>query len=82
MNTATNTTTQFVFYKSMVAEAAGLTIESVQPFIARLGAAFDMGEPVWMIADEIKLRASAPKKLKTPRQLAQNVTIMGGAACL
>ena len=73
MNTATRYTTLFVFYKAMVAEAAGLPIEAIQPFIARLGAAFDMGEPVWMIADEIKLRANAPKKMKTPRQLAVSV---------
>lgn len=70
MNAATRDTTLFVYYKSMVADAAGLTIEAVDRFLPRLGVAFDMGEPVWMIAEELKLRAAAPRKTKTPRQLA------------
>lgn len=56
MNTATNETALFVFYKSMVAEAAGVSIDILEHFIKRIGEAYDMGEPVWMIAEEIKLR--------------------------
>lgn len=60
MNTATNETTLFVFYKSMVAEAAGVSIEVLEQFINRVAAAYDMGEPVWMIAEEIKLCVNRP----------------------
>lgn len=74
--TATNETTQFVFYRSMVAEVANVSIETLDQFRNRVNAAFDMGEPVWMIADEIKLRAAAPRKTKTPRALAVRVVMV------
>ena len=69
-NEATKETTPFVHFKAMVIDAAGLSVADVNKFSARVGIAFDMGEPVWMIADEIKLRAAAPAKHKTPKQLA------------
>jgi hypothetical protein len=72
-DTATNATMPFVFFKAAVAERAGLSIEAVEVFSHRLLAAYDMGEAVWMIADEIKLRAAAPRKHKSPRQLAVRI---------
>lgn len=73
INEATKDTTTFVFFKSNVAEAAGISIEALERFTDRLHAAFDMGEPVWMVADEMKLRAAAPRKPKTPREMAIRV---------
>lgn len=70
---ASKETVGFVQYKWMVAEVAGLPEYKVREFSLRIGAAFDMGEPVWMIADELRLRAQAPTKTKTPRQLAARV---------
>jgi hypothetical protein len=72
-NTATNQTTIFAHYKSMVAEVAGVTIDALEVHRRRLNAAFDIGEPVWMIADEIKLRCSFPAKHKSPRELAARI---------
>lgn len=72
-NAATNQTSPFHLYKHWVAEAAGVTVETLDRFAARLHAAFEMGEAVWMIADEINLRAAAPTKTKAPRELAVRV---------
>ena len=69
-NQANKETTCFTHFKAMVVDASGLSVSSANNFALRIGKAFDMGEPVWMIADEIKLRASAPVKHKTPKQLA------------
>ena len=80
MNTATKETTCFVHFKSNVIDAAGLTFEVANRFSDRIAAAFDMGEPVWMVADELKLRASAPKPAKTPRQMATRVVTFSSAA--
>jgi hypothetical protein len=70
---ATKETTPFIHFKSNVIEASGLSVEAAEVFDRRIHAAFDMGEAVWMIADELRLRGSAPKKMKTPRQLAVRV---------
>lgn len=69
----TKETMPFVHFKSNVIAAAKVTFEQANAHCARISAAFDMGEPVWMIAEEIKLRTSAPKPTKTPRQLALRV---------
>jgi hypothetical protein len=66
-------TTPFHIYKMLVATRAGISMKMLDGFRARLHTAYDMGEPAWMIADEIKLRASAPKPTKTPRALALRV---------
>jgi hypothetical protein len=70
---ATNETTTFIFYKSNVAELSGVCVEDLERFHDRLAVAYDMGEPVWMVADEMKLRVNAPRPRKTPRQLAIRV---------
>ena len=57
MNQATKETTPFIHFKAMVADAAGLAIADLHA--DRLAAAYDIGEPVWMVADEMKLRAEA-----------------------
>lgn len=72
-NEATKETTNFIHFKSNVIDAAGVSFDAANVFASRIAAAFDMGEPVWMVADEIKLRVSAPKPRKTPRQLAVRV---------
>lgn len=72
---ATKETTPFVFFAANVIEAAGVTVEQAKPFRARIAAAFDMGEAVWMVADEIKLRVAhtAIKPTKNPREYAARV---------
>lgn len=74
-NAATKETTPFVFYKSNVVEALGVPVAAVAPYAARIGRAFDMGEPVWMVADEIALRLefASIRRTKTPRELAARV---------
>lgn len=67
---ADKATTNFIFYKSNVAEIAGVTVAALEKHFDRLLAAFEMGEPVWMIAEEMKLRIATPPKRKTPKQLA------------
>ena len=67
-NNATKETTPFVFYKTNVAEAAGVTIRALDEHLARVGRAYDMGEPVWMIADEIILRCSIKRALSPLQQ--------------
>lgn len=54
-NQATNQTCPFHIFKSEVAAASGLSIDRLH--LGRLHAAYDAGEPVWMVADEMKLRA-------------------------
>lgn len=73
MNTATNETTTFILYKHNAIVEAGVSASQAEAFDHRIHSAFEMGEPVWMIADEIKLRCNAPKKAKTPRELAVRV---------
>jgi hypothetical protein len=73
MNNATNNSTNFIHYKSMVIDAAGVTFEAANRFASKIARAYDMGEPVWMVADEIKLFCAAPRKMKTPRELALRV---------
>lgn len=51
----TRDTTPFHIFKDEVAKASGLPVERLH--MARLHAAYDMGESVWMVADEMKLRA-------------------------
>lgn len=63
----------FVFFKASVADMAGLSVEALEKFTTRLHVAYDIGEPVWMVAGEMALRAAAPKKHKTPRELAARV---------
>lgn len=72
-NQATKETTCFIHFKSNTVEAAGISVAQASCFADRIHKAFEMGEPVWMIAEELKLRASAPKSMKTPRQMAVRV---------
>jgi len=61
MNQATKETAPFHIFKSLVCEASGLAV--AQLHADRLHTAYDMGEPVWMVANEMKLRAQKPCKL-------------------
>ena len=66
---STNATTPFHIFKHEVAEAAGLSADRLH--LGRLHTAYDAGEPVWMVADEMKLRAEAlmppVKPVRLPR---------------
>lgn len=67
MHTGTNETTPFHIFKDEVAKAAGLAISHLH--LGRLHAAYDMGEPVWMVADEMRLRAEAAMPSVKPYRL-------------
>lgn len=54
-NAGTKQTTPFHIFKHEVAVAAGISVDRLH--LGRLHAAYDMGEPVWMVADEMRLRA-------------------------
>ena len=56
-NNGTKDTTPFHIYKDEVCKAAGLSADRLH--LGRLHAAYDAGEPVWMIAEEMALRAEA-----------------------
>lgn len=71
MSNGTKATVQFHLFKAEVATLAGVAVADLHE--ARLHAAYDMGEPIWMVADEMKLRAAAPKPRLTPRQMAIRV---------
>lgn len=58
--TATSATTNFNIYKDEVAKAAGIPVARMH--LGRLYTAYDMGEPVWMIAQEMALLAEAMMK--------------------
>lgn len=53
-NEGTNATTPFHVFKDEVAKAARLPVDRLH--VGRILAAYDMGEPVWMVADEMRLR--------------------------
>lgn len=72
-NAATKETTTFILFKDYVTVAASVSVEDADRFLSRISAAYDMGEPVWMVAEEIRIRASAPPRAKTPRGLAVRV---------
>lgn len=57
MHAGTKETTPFHIYKDEVCKAAGVRADQIH--LGRLHAAYDMGEPVWIIADEMKLRAQS-----------------------
>lgn len=57
MHTGTKDTTPFHIYKDEVCKAAGISADRLH--LGRLHTAYDMGEPVWIIADEMKLRSEA-----------------------
>jgi hypothetical protein len=56
-HTGTNATTPYHIFKDEVAKAAGLSVDRLH--VGRLLAAYDMGEPVWMVADEMRVRDEA-----------------------
>jgi hypothetical protein len=54
-NNGTKETTPFHIFKDEVAKASEIPV--FQMHLGRLHAAYDMGEAVWMVAEEMKLRA-------------------------
>lgn len=56
-NNGTKDTTPFHIFKDEVCKAAGLSADRIH--LGRLHAAYDMGEAVWMVAEEMKLRDRA-----------------------
>lgn len=76
MNTVpANQTVSFTIYMQALSNAAMVPVDFLRSQDARITAAFDMGEPIWMIADEMKLRhqMTSIRATKTPRQLAARV---------
>ena len=57
MHRGTKETTPFHIFKSEVATEAGISVDRMD--VNRLHTAYDMGEAVWMVADEMKLRAQS-----------------------
>lgn len=67
-------------YGIAVQEACRLPHDFMKANAARIDRAFDAGEPVWMIVDELKMvHATKPtwKPTKTPRALASRVVRVG-----
>lgn len=58
MHKGTKETTPFHIFKDEVCKASGLRADQINS--ARLHVAYDMGEAVWMVAEEMKLRADFP----------------------
>lgn len=65
----TRHTTPFHIFKDEVCRASGLSSDRLH--LGRLHAAYDAGEPVWMVAEEMALRAEAlmppVKPVRLPR---------------
>lgn len=57
MNKATKDTCPFHIFKDEVCNAAGISADRLH--LGRLHAGYDAGEPVWMVAEEMKLRAAS-----------------------
>ncbi len=74
-NQATRETTNWVFYKDMVATTAGITIETLNNHTAWVQKAFDHGEPVWMAAEALRvvITQSQIRRSKTPREMAVRI---------
>ncbi len=70
-----NQSVSYTVYIQAVGNSAGIPVAFLRANDARIMAAFDMGEPVWMISDEMKLRheMQSVRPHKTPRQLALRV---------
>lgn len=72
LDTGTKQTMPFVHFKANAISGAGVTVEQAQRFAARIAAAYDAGEAVWMVADELKLRVqmTAIKPHRSARDIA------------
>jgi hypothetical protein len=70
-----NQTVSYSVYRQAIANALPVTNDFLKAHTARIQQAFEMGEPLWMIVDELKLRAEmeSVRRTKTPRQLALRV---------
>lgn len=75
-----NQTVSFSTYVSAVSlECIEVPWEFMRKYADRICRAFEMGEPISMMAEEINLRWELTGKYKphkTPRQLAQSVTFI------
>lgn len=73
-----NQTVSPVVYGIAVREACSLPETFIRANAHRIERAYAAGEPIWMIADELKMVfATQPKHkpMKTPRQLAARVVV-------
>ena len=75
-HTGTKETTPFHIFKHDVTVAASIPVDQLH--IGRLHAAYDAGEPVWMVADEMKLRAEMALPPVKPFQFPS----VSGIACV
>lgn len=67
MHKGTKETTPFHIFKHEVATAAGISVDRMD--VNRLHTDYDMGEAVWMVADEMKLRAETLMPAAKPYKL-------------
>lgn len=71
-----NQPVSLTIYRNAVAEAARLPHDFMVTMKGRIELAFNVGEPIHMIVDELKLRYSLRplhKPMKSPRELALRV---------
>lgn len=70
-----NQTVSFGIYSQTIQNACPFPHDFFRANAARIQRAYDHGEPLWMIIDELKLVHSMrrPAPTKTPRQLAAKV---------
>jgi len=72
-----NQTVSYTTYTIAVSEAARLPIDFMKANAARVDRAFNMGEPISFIVEELRMIYSLrrPQPSKTPRQLAVRVVV-------
>ena len=75
MHIPNNQPISFTVYKQAIANACIFPNAFLQEHAARIEQAFDHGEPVQMIIDELKMRyrIRPVRSTKTPRQIAKRV---------
>lgn len=74
MNVPPNQTTSFSVYMQTLHNSVKAPAEFIRSKLARIERAYDMGEPVAFMTDELQLLYNhRPTPTKTPRQLAKRV---------
>lgn len=70
-----NQTVSFSTYTAAIRTQVRAPETFIRQKMARIEQAFDMGEPIWMIVQELQMvrDMTPPARTKTPRQLAARV---------
>lgn len=83
MRIAENQTVSFAVYMQAIYNSVNCPAEFIRQHVDRIGRAYDMGEPIKLICNEMQLRYDhRPQRTKTPRQLAKRVVKVGPAAAI